>query len=271
MEILLNNQFINDDKLSTFDNCINVYDALRIQDGIALFTEDHFKRLQKSINIAGFKYTVTHNEWENKLYKVIKRSNIINGNIRTDLFINKKGEIDELIKIYTAKYPTANDYKYGVKCILQFDERTNPNAKISNPAVRSLAEKIIAQENVYETILVDQNNNITEGSRTNIFAIKNNQLLTAPDHMILPGIMRSKVIKCASDDNIPILYSPINIDNIKQMDAMFISGTSPRVISISKINNIELPVNHDLISRIQKSIENLVQEYILINKSKKRF
>lgn len=266
MIALYNNRLTNLETIPTFINHINVYDALRIQDGIALFAEDHYNRLINSVTIAGYKYEFDFDTWQQKLYTLIHNNNVLNGNLRTDLFYSKKVQFHELFQIYKAKYPTTDDYKNGIISTLQYDERLNPNAKIANKKVRGHAEQIIKSEHVYETILVNNNNQITEGSRTNIFAIINSELITAPDSMVLPGIMRSKVIAAAHEQQIPIQYAALSPNDIPRVQSLFFSGTSPRVLPISKVNDIEIPIDNKLMFKIKDNIETKIFKYI---KSKK--
>lgn len=267
MQLLFNNSFITKSELPKFINCLNVYDALRVQDSIALFAEDHYERLLNSSNIAFHNYPIDFKQWEQKLYSLIEHANLINGNIRTDLFFEQKS-YNEVIQIYQAKYPTTEDYTKGVKCKLQYDERKNPNAKIANSRVRNKAEQLKTQEHVYETLLVDHNNFITEGSSTNAFAICNNQLFSAPDNMILPGIMRSKILAVANKLKIEIILEPLSTSDISKVDALFLSGTSPRILPICQVNDTPIPIGHSIVNKIRAQLDHLALDYISSKKNK---
>ncbi|MBN2166215.1 MAG: aminotransferase class IV [Marinilabiliaceae bacterium] len=262
MEALLNNKLVNVKNNHSITNGIIIYDAMRVQNGVVLFTEDHFKRLLNSISIAKYIYTSNFVEWEQRLYKLINHHNLLNGNIRVEISFYNNNQFNELIQIYDTKYPTPEDYNSGVIAKLQFDERSNPNAKIANLSARIHAEDIIKNENVYETILVNSNNYITEGSRTNIFALLNNQLYTAPDDMVLPGIMRIKTIEAANRKNIPVVFKALNISQLNRVDGMFFTGTSPRVLPIKQIDSLIIPVNNIITSTILTEIEIMITDYI---------
>ena len=73
--------------------------------------------------------------------------------------------------------------------------------------------------NAYEkgndtAILVDENNNITEGPGFNLFCVDETGVFT-PDHGVLEGITRQTVFDLAKELNIPISKKPISIDQLK--------------------------------------------------------
>ena len=89
----------------------------------------------------------------------------------------------------------------------------------------------------YEALLVNENNLITEGSRSNIFFLRNNILFTAPDNMILNGITRKYILEICSENNITVKYEPVNADEISDYDAVFMTGTSPMVLPFNRIDD----------------------------------
>ena len=69
-------------------------------------------------------------------------------------------------------YPTAEQYRNGVKGILFHAERKNPESKVINHKLRSCNLSQAYPGRCYEALLVNEKNLITEGSRSNIFFLK---------------------------------------------------------------------------------------------------
>jgi branched-chain amino acid aminotransferase len=153
-------------------------------------------------------------------------------------------------------------YENGVKTILYFGERDNPNAKIVNENFREKVNREIKENNAYEAILVDSNGYITEGSRSNIFMIKGNKLLTSPVKAVLPGITRGEVIALAERLKIEVEEIEYKYLDINKLDGMFISGTSPKVLPIKQVNDISLNVNNAIIKRLMQEYDDEINEYI---------
>jgi branched-chain amino acid aminotransferase len=79
-----------------------------------------------------------------------------------------------------------------------------------------------------------------------VFFIKNNQLITAPDQLVLSGITREKTIEIAKGLGIEILFRAVHCSELASFDACFITGTSPELLQVSSINKLTFTLNHPL-------------------------
>ena len=109
--------------------------------------------------------------------------------------------------------------------------------------------------------MVDHNGFITEGSRTNIFFIQGNKFYTAPNSIVLLGIMRSKVIELIVELNFTLIEECIHTSRINQMDAAFITGTSPRILPIQNINEVPLDVNNSNMRKLMSRLQHYIDVY----------
>lgn len=195
--------------------------------------------------------------------KYIKLNNIDLGNIRIDVFIDTKTNTIVLTsKQIPHKYPTENEYLYGVKTCTTKYTRENPNEKIWNNSLRQKVDEIIQQNNVYEVIYINDNNSLTEGSRSNIFFIDDNKLYSAPFSQVLPGITRKYIIETAKHINIKFIEQEINIDEIINFNSCFIAGTSPKILPINMIDNIEFNTKNTTLRKIMLGFEKVIEQDI---------
>ena len=236
-----------------------IYEVLRVVEGKAIFLESHLIRMKNSFELIGEKFTLNYEEIISKIDELIKKENKFEGNIKITYEIHKK-----MLRIFFVEhsYPSIPMYENGVETILYFGERENPNAKIVNENFREKINKEIKDRNVYEAILIDANGYITEGSRSNIFMIKDNKLLTSPTKAVLPGVTRGEIIKLAAKLQIEINEVQYKYSDIKKLDGMFISGTSPKILPIKLVNDINLDVNNDIIRKLMLEYDNEVNVYI---------
>ncbi|OOM77903.1 branched-chain-amino-acid aminotransferase [Clostridium puniceum] len=236
-----------------------IYEVLRVIEGKPIFLENHFKRMKNSFELIDEKVTLIYGDISNKVYELIKNENKLEGNIKITYEVYSK-----TLKIFFIEhsYPSAEMYENGVKTILYFGERENPNAKIVNENFREKINKEIKDNNAYEAILVDSNGYITEGSRSNIFMVKGNRLLTSPVKAVLPGITRQEIIKLAEKLKIEVEEVEYKYLDINKLDGMFISGTSPKVLPIKSINDINLDPNAGIIRKLMIEYDNKVNQYI---------
>ncbi len=71
--------------------------------------------------------------------------------------------------------------------------RNNPNIKQYNHVYQQQVREFILKTNIYEALLRDDMNCITEGSKSNVFFIRKECVMTAPGEKVLKGITREKV------------------------------------------------------------------------------
>jgi len=236
-----------------------IYEVLRVIDGKPIFLENHFKRMENSFKLIGQEAVLIYEEVSNKIYDVIKIENKLEGNIKITYEVHSKE-----LKIFFIEhsYPSNEMYENGVKTILYFGERENPNAKIVNENLRDKINKEIKDNSAYEAILVDSNGYITEGSRSNIFMVNGNKLLTSPVKSVLPGITRGEVIDLAKKIKIEVEEVEYKYLDVNKLEGAFISGTSPKVLPIKSINDIILDCNNSIIRRLMLEYDNEVSKYI---------
>jgi len=236
-----------------------IYEVLRVIEGKPIFLENHFKRMQNSFELIGEKVSLIYDDISNKVYDLIKNEKKLEGNIKITYEVYGK-----ILKIFFIEhsYPSSEMYESGVRTILYFGERENPNVKIVNENFREKINKEIKENNAYEAILVDSNGYITEGSKSNIFMVKGNKLLTSPVKAVLPGITRGEVLDLAQKLKIEVEEVEYKYLDINKLDGMFISGTSPKVLPVKLVNDISLDPHNWIIRKLMVEYDDEVNKYI---------
>ena len=145
-----------------------------------------------------------------------------------------------------------------------YAERDNPLAKYGNLNVRQKADEIIKLKNVYEVVLINSNNIITEGSRSNIFFLKKKHglLFTPHDNLVLNGVTRKKIFELAINSGIDIFESEFTINELEKFDSLFLTGTSPKVLPVSSVDNIKFDTGSYVLRFLQKEYDNLIVSYV---------
>lgn len=239
-----------------------IYEVLRVIDGKPLFLERHLSRMKNSFELINEEFSLKSEDICAKINMLIKSENKNVGNIKITYKVNEK-KLD--IFFIDHFYPTEDMYENGVKTILYFGERENPNAKIVNDDFRSKVNKEIKENNAFEAILIDRNGFITEGSKSNIFMVKGNKLLTSETKAVLPGVTRGKIIELADKCGIKVEEIEYSYKDIDKLDGMFISGTSPKVLPINSVGHIKLNPKNEIVLKIMKEYNNEVEKYIKNN------
>jgi len=246
----------------------SIYEVIRISDGIPIFLIEHLERLENSTKIMKYSLKITRDEIINRIIKLIHKNKVQDGNIK--LVVNYIPSGDSNDNAFNEKflayfvphfYPTKEQYALGVKTITYHGERSNPNAKVINDIFRAKVNEQIHNENVYEAILIDNAGFITEGSKSNIFMVKGYTVVTSKVETVLPGITRQFIIKACKNLNIKLEEKNVHESELESYNGLFISGTSPSVLPINKVDEISFnSAENSIINSIMKEYDSELKQ-----------
>lgn len=216
----------------------SVYEALRIINGHIVHFDDHFERLKDSACQIGLLFHYTEKELESALLLLIKEEGIKDCTARI-LVIG--GDADSYFITYQdlLSYPDSY-YENGVKAELYFGERFLPTAKTSNLLMSYIALEEAKAKGAFEALLVNREGVITEGTRSNFYAVLGNKVYTAPDELVLGGITRLSVLKAIDQLGMETVYSAVKYDELRFFDSVFISSTSMAALPLSSVGSIDM-------------------------------
>ncbi|MCK5845937.1 MAG: aminotransferase class IV [Bacteroidales bacterium] len=223
-----------------------VYEVIKYINNDFLYFEEHINRMLNSFRIIG-NSNVNTTTIESSALKLVEANDIKIGNLK--IVVLFEGELQKNYLFFIPhRFPNPSQYNNGVSVNLQFAIREHPNAKIANWEIRDKANRIIDKTDIYETLLVNENNVITEGSRSNVFFVKDGLFYTAPSKCVLAGITRQKVIEQLKTQEIELIYKAVSTADLDKYDHCFITGTSPDVLPINRIESVAYEVNVGLLS-----------------------
>jgi branched-chain amino acid aminotransferase len=239
-----------------FDNSLvyegdSVYEVLRMSKGNPVFFSDHMERLATSVKLMNKKLLAEPAVIKKDIIRLTRSDKKREANLKI-IFNYNHDATNYLVYFIEPIYPSEIQYKKGVKGILFFAERKEPESKVINHRLRSSIYHKLILESAYEAILVNENNLITEGSRSNIFFIKGDILVTAPDNVILNGITRKYILGICKENKIRVELKCVNADKINEYDAVFMTGTSPIVLPFYCIGENFFNVKASLIEVLRK-------------------
>lgn len=135
--------------------------------------------------------------------------------------------------------PPAELLREGARCLTTRDyARRNPAAKSSE--WMSQRESLLADipKGVYEVFLVDGSGAILEGTGSNFYAIRDDELLTAP-YGVLAGISREIVYEVCGGIVNPLAEAP-RLADLHQFDEAFLTSSSRGIIPVVEIDGVSI-------------------------------
>lgn len=241
---------------------IGIYEVIRIIDGKPLFLEEHIERFFISCKIQKIKPDINQLQISKRIKTLIELNNQSLGNIKWALVQADSGKQDFLIWASPFFYPSADLINTGVNCLFYKALRTNPNSKTFKSELQTNIRNYISENEIFDAVLIDENNKIYEGSRTNLFFMKGNTIFTAKDKDVLLGISREKLIKSCKFLGISIIKRDIFTTEMGNFDLAFLSGTSINLLPIKKLGTRKYNTNNEVFIQLLKNYKLQLKTYI---------
>jgi branched-chain amino acid aminotransferase len=86
-------------------------------------------------------------------------------------------------------------------------------------------------------LLLDQEDNVTEGRGWNIFVLRDGMLMS-PDRGVLEGITRKTVVELAARMNIDCRLTKVPVADMRKADEVFISSTAGGIMPVRSIDKV---------------------------------
>lgn len=211
------------------------YEVMRLMDGALLFYEDHFERLKLSLSKVMDAPQITIHEFMADIRLLLITDGVKNQNIKY-VYFNQMGQWTRATYYIPSHYPNSQTYLQGVHAKSIYFERSQPDVKQMSQELTDIRHQM-STEGVFDFLCLNSHGFISEGTKTNIFVLKDNKLFTAPEHEVLGGITRLKVLEFAKSLNLEIHLQSLSLQEALNSDAIFFTGTSIGILPISRLDD----------------------------------
>lgn len=246
----IDGQYVDEDKcvLSVKDIIVlrgfGVFDFLITYNKRPFHLKEHVQRLVNSAQKIGLKLKHSNDEICAIVEETIRRNThhdesniriVYTGGISSD-GVTPEGN-GYLVVMVTPKHQLPDSwYSDGAKLVTAEIERFIPGAKSTNYLTAVWALEQAKAMDAIESIYVDRNNRLLEGTTTNFFCFKENKLIT-PKLDILPGITRGVLIDLLKG-HFDLDVREIQKDELPSMEEVFISASNKKVVPIIQVDDI---------------------------------
>ena len=246
----IDGQYVDEDKcvLSVKDIIVlrgfGVFDFLITYNKRPFYLKAHVQRLETSAQKIGLKLRHSNEEICAIVEETIRRNThhdesniriVYTGGVSSD-GVTPEGN-GYLIVMVTPKLQLPDWwYSDGAKLVTAEIERFIPGAKSTNYLTAVWALGRAHAMDAIESIYVDRNNRLLEGTTTNFFCFKENKLVT-PKLNILPGITRSVLVNLVKG-HFDLDVREIQKDELSSMEEVFISASNKEIVPIIQVDDI---------------------------------
>ncbi|MEB8096028.1 D-amino-acid transaminase [Staphylococcus xylosus] len=247
-----------------------IYEYIRVYDNNVFTAKEHFERLLRSAKEIGLELKYNVDELTELVQELLSTNGIVNGGVyiqvtrgaapRDHAFPTPSVEanIMAFTKSYDRPYKLLEE---GINAITTEDIRwLRCDIKSLNLLGNVLAKEYATKYNAQEAIQ-HRGDTVTEGSSSNVYAIKNGEIYTHPvNNYILNGITRMVIKSVAEEKDIPFNEEVFTLDFLKNADEIIVSSTSIEVMPVVKLNGEN--VGNGEVGSITKSLQEGFNRYI---------
>ena len=146
-----------------------------------------------------------------------------------------------LVVVLALSGPPAAAYREGVAAAIvgvrrAAPEAIDPSAKTGAHLPNVLAVREARAAGAHEALLLDARGFVTEGSSSNVFAVRGGAVLTPPLAAgILEGVTRGVVLRLARDAGVAAEEVPLRPEDLESADEVFITSTVREIVPVTRL------------------------------------
>ncbi len=225
-----------------------IYEVIRVYNKTPFFLQAHLDRLHRSAAAIRLDLPYSDRQLRTVIDELIRRSGYGDAYIYMQV-TRGKAVRDHLFPIQTepvtaiyirelAPQPEL-DHITPATCITLPDERwMNCHIKTTNLLPNLLARQQAHEAGAMEAILCRPGGLVTEGTRSNLFAMIDGLVRTHPcNNLILPGISREIVLDLLMKNNVHVAEKAFSTAELKRASEVWLTSTSQEVKPVGKIDD----------------------------------
>ena len=241
-------------RVSVFDSVVQggdaVWEGLRVYDGRIAELDGHLERLQNSAKTLAFADVPSSDEVREAIFETLQ-ANGMRDNAHIRLTLTRGEKITSgmnprfnqsgctLIVLAEWKPPVYSDA--GIRLITASTRRNTPECLDSKIHHNNLLNNILAaiEANVAgadAAVMLDVNGFISETNDTNVFLVKEGEILTPHADSCLPGLTRRMILRICHDEGIQATERNLSLTELYTADEAFTTGTMGELTPILEVD-----------------------------------
>ena len=267
-------------KISVFDRGFlfgdSIYEVARTYEGIPFLLQDHLDRLWKSASRLEMPLLYDQDQISAEVNKTLAELGVEESYFRIvitrgegDISLDPGEEIKNNLIIIAQEhlpYPTWW-YEKGVHVVITnvirvSKESVDPNVKSGNYLNNVMAFMQARREKAFDSIMLNSNGFVTQGTTSNIWIVKNNTIKTPPLQAgILEGITRKTLLQLAkTDDDLAIEQVNFTAEELINADECFMTSTMKEIVPITQVDNS--PIGAGTVGQMTVKLHSLYSNFV---------
>jgi branched-chain amino acid aminotransferase len=215
-----------------------VFETMRARKGQVVLIAAHLKRMSRGLKVLNLTPPKSLSTIQKNIFQLLKINRLKNARVRVMLW-QKGAGVHCAIIVEPLQAPTAGQYSKGFKAML-----TNGHRRQTPVPIKSLDYGIFRERlqqacaaGFDEALLLNRKGELVEGSRTNIFLVKDNFLLTpSVKSGCLPGVTRQVVLAAARRLELRCAAKALNARDLFKADEAFLTNALLGIMPLASLD-----------------------------------
>lgn len=210
------------------------FETLRAYGKKVLFLDEHLGRLKQGLKFLELVFPEVN--FRKEIDNLLNENNLSNAYVRITVY-KKRRSIGVSIYADEFNYYKEDTYKKGFTTMfapfIRYSKDPFLKVKAISYAKSRLAWNLAQKQGKDEAIFLNEDGFIQEGSRSNVFFIKNNVVFTPSlECGLLEGVTRNKVIDICKKENIKVVEGKFKKEGLLSADESFITSSLMEVMPL---------------------------------------
>ena len=159
-------------------------------------------------------------------------------------------------------------FKEGIRVVVPSHRRTPPQSLTPRAKTHNYLNLIVADQEVHSldpeawALLLDTDGNLCEGQGSNVFIVRDGELLTPREKFVLPGVSRQTVIDLAREARIPLRETDIDLYDAYNADEVFLTSTSLCICPVTSVNGIRIGADGQVWGPVTKRLADAYARFV---------
>ncbi|GAB6100199.1 aminotransferase class IV [Halanaerocella petrolearia] len=239
-------------ELAKFGN--GVFETMKVHQGKVILLNKHLLRLYNSLDKLSISFKLSKEDLKQKILDYVKG---------VDDKAFRVTVCAEGYNFFLRDIPyQAEDYKEGYRLkIASIKRGWNPlyQHKTVNYLDNIYSKRQAVEQGYDEALFVNLNNQVLEGTMTNIFFLDQKNIYTPKQELgLLPGIIRNKVLELSAELGIEVNVIEIDLDKINEFDAAFVTNSLLDLMKVVEIEGVEYSSDNQVFAALNEEFKQRV-------------
>ncbi|MDG6773503.1 D-amino acid aminotransferase [Thiomicrorhabdus sp. ZW0627] len=252
--VYLNGEYLPmaESKISTQDRGFlfgdGVYEVIPVYHKKLFAWESHLQRLKNSLQAIGIANPLTDEEWFALLTGLVEKhpwdDQFIYLQVTRGIQMKRDHMPEECITptVYAYTNPLkpldAKIVENGIKAITLDDIRwLRCDIKALTLLPNVMMKLAAKQQGADDAILISRDGTISEGTASNVFIVKDGNLITPPNgNKLLPGVTRTVIEKVAKGHHIPFIEKELTLTDLQEADEIWLTSSTKEAVPVTQLD-----------------------------------